>query len=126
MSTWRAGVDLTSSGYDRGITSTSGSRGVHRAGPGEPAPVRGAPRLVRRSTELPAGRDPVRLHPVGDDRSGPPVAGREAGAVCPDAQTRPTAGYRAGQGPGPGPGDRAASTGACPATRSPPGWPPNT
>src|SRR5664279_1615421 len=111
MSPRSAGVDLTSSGYDRGITSTSGSGGVHRAGPGEPAPVRGDPRLVRRSTDLPAGRDPLRLHPVGDDRPGPPMAGREAGPVRPAAQTRPTAGHRAGQGPGPGPSDPAAPTG---------------
>ena len=40
-----------SSGYDGGITSTCGIGGVHRAGPGEPGPVRGDPRLVRRSTD---------------------------------------------------------------------------
>ncbi len=55
--------------------------------------------------------DPLRLHAVGDDRPGPPVAGREAGPVRPAPQTRPGAGHRAGQGPGPRPGHRAAPTG---------------
>ena len=104
-------VDLTSSRYDRGITSTVGGGGVPHARPGEPAPIRGGPRLVRRGTDLPAGRRSFRLHPVGDDRPGPPVAGREAGPVRPAPQTRPGAGHRAGQGPGPQPGHRAAPAG---------------
>src|SRR6478752_10158386 len=111
MSTGSEVVELTSSEDGRGISSTTRVGGVHRAGPGEPAPVRGDPRLVRRGADLPAGRGPLRLHPVGDDRPGPPMAGREAGAVLFADETRPTAGHRAGQGPGPGPGDRAASTG---------------
>ena len=54
------------------------------------------------------------------------VPGREAGPVRPAPQTRPAAGHRAGQGPRPRPGDRAAPRRDCPATRSPPGWPPSS
>src|SRR6478672_8941601 len=91
-STTPSQADLTSSKYVSWITSTTGRGGVHRTRPGEPAPVRGDPRLLRRRADLSAGRGPLRLHPMGADRPGPPVQGREAGTVRPTPQTRPASG----------------------------------
>src|SRR6266704_1357460 len=102
-------VDLP---HDSQTTTTRRGRVVHPAGAGQPPPLRGAARLVRRRADLPAGRRPVRLHPLGDDQPGPRVAGRTAGAVRPHAQARPATGCRASQGPGAGPGDPAAPPGA--------------
>ncbi len=98
--------------HDSQTTTTRRGRVVHHAGAGQPPPLRGAARLVRRRADLPAGRRPVRLHPLGDDQPGPRVAGRTAGAVRPHPQARPATGCRAGQGPGAGPGDPAAPPGA--------------
>src|SRR6266511_1927299 len=94
--------------YGSQITTTRWGRVVHRARAGEPPPLRGTARVLRRRADLPAGRRPVRLHPLGDGQPGPRAPSRAAGAVCPTPQARPTAGGRAGQGPGTGPGAPAA------------------
>ena len=93
---------------DNRITARTGCGVVHRAGAGEPPPLRGAARVLRRRAVLRAGRAAVRLHPVGDGEPGARLPGREAGAVRPATQTRSAARDSAGQGPRPRPGDRAA------------------
>src|SRR6266508_2300630 len=101
-------VDLP---YGSQITTTRRGRVVHRARAGQPPPLRGAARVLRRRADLPAGRRPLRLHPLGDGQPGPRTPGRTAAAVRPTPQARPAARRRAGQGAGPRPGDPAAPPG---------------
>jgi hypothetical protein len=69
--------------YDSRITTSRCGWVVHRAGPGEPPPLRGAARVLRRGADPRAGRRTVRLHKVGDGEPGPRVPqAREAIAFC--------------------------------------------
>lgn len=109
---WEAGGRLVEPCYGSQITTKWSGRVVHRAEAGEPPPLRGAARVLRRRTDpCPSGRA-VRLHPLGDGEPGARVPGRQARSLRRAAQARPAAGGGAGQGPGPGPGDRTASPGA--------------
>ena len=101
-------VQLVEQAYGSRIGSTRGRGGVHRAGAGEPAPLRGAACVLRRRSRLRRSRRAVRLHPVVDGGPGTPIPGRGAGAVHPAAQARSAARHGTGQGPRPRPGDRAA------------------
>src|SRR6266508_375706 len=106
------GMKVVEPPYGSQITTTPGGRVVHHADAGKPPPLRGAARLLRRRADLPAGRRPVRLPPLGDGQPGPRVAGRAAGAVRPTPQARPTSGRRPRQAACPRPGDPAAPPGA--------------
>ena len=74
--------------YDSRIGPTQGYGVLHLSRAGEPAPVRGAARLLRRRRYPRRGRRAVRVHPLGDGRPGPRLPRRQAGPVRPGPQTR--------------------------------------
>src|SRR6266540_6948999 len=78
--------------YGSQITTTRRGRVVHHAHAGQPPPLRGAARLHRRRADLPAGRRPVRLHPLGDDQPGARVAGRTLELFAPARKPGPPLG----------------------------------
>jgi hypothetical protein len=95
--------------------------GVRPPDPGQPAALRGGPRLPVRAAASGRGRGPVRLHLRRVGLAGARLPGREAPACSPSLQSPAAGAPRRRTAPAPGWSSCAGS--ACRCTRSAPGWP---